>query len=129
MNEEDFVVARILVIDDEPQVRAMLRQMLEREGYEVLEAEEGGAGMKLYQTQSPDLVITDILMPGKEGIETILAMRKAHPDVKIIAISGGRRMGKLDILPIAQTFGAVYTLAKPFEREELLEAVQAVLAS
>jgi CheY-like chemotaxis protein len=121
-------VARILVIDDEPQVRAMLRQMLERGGYEVLEAEEGRAGIKLYQEQAPDLIITDILMPGKEGIETILALRKAHPSVKIIAISGGGRMGKLDVLPIAKSFGAVRTLAKPFEREELLEAVQSVLA-
>jgi CheY-like chemotaxis protein len=121
-------VARILVIDDEPQVRAMLRQMLERGGYEVLEAEEGRAGIKLYQEQAPDLIITDILMPGKEGIETILALRKAHPSVKIIAISGGGRMGKLDVLPIAKSFGAARTLAKPFEREELLEAVQSVLA-
>jgi CheY-like chemotaxis protein len=121
-------MTRILVIDDEPQVRAMLRQMLEREAYEVVEAEEGGEGMKLYQEQPPDLVITDILMPGKEGIETILALRKAYPEIKIIAISGGGRMGKLDVLPIAKSFGAVRTLAKPFEREELLEAVRTVLA-
>ena len=121
-------MTRILVIDDEPQVRAMLQQMLEREGYKVVEAEEGGVGIKLYQEHPPDLVITDILMPGKEGIETILALRKAYPGVKIIAISGGGRMGKLDVLPIAKSFGAVRTLAKPFEREELLEAVRAVLA-
>ncbi|MEW6298076.1 MAG: response regulator [Thermodesulfobacteriota bacterium] len=121
-------MTRILVIDDEPQVRAMLRQMLEREGYEVVEAEEGEEGLRRYQEQPVDLVITDILMPQKEGIETIRTLRRTNPGVKIIAISGGGRMSKLDLLPIAQTFGAVRTLAKPFERKELLEAVRAVLA-
>lgn len=89
-------MTRILVIDDEPQVRAMLRQMLEREGYEVVEAEEGEEGMRRYREQPVDLVITDILMPQKEGIETIRALRRTNPGVKIIAISGGGRMSKLD---------------------------------
>jgi DNA-binding response OmpR family regulator len=121
-------MARILVIDDEAPVRNMLRQMLEKEGYEVVEAPDGAIGMRLFHEQSIDLIITDILMPEKEGIETILELRKSAPQVKIIAISGGGRTVKLDVLPIAQSFGAARTLAKPFERRELLEAVRAVLA-
>ena len=118
---------RILIIDDEAPVRDMLRQMLEKEGYEVVEAPEGNAGIRLFRDNPTDLVITDILMPDKEGIETILELQKTFPQVKIIAISGGGRI-KLNVLPVAKAFGALRTLAKPFERKELLEAVRAVLA-
>lgn len=122
-------MARILIIDDEAPVRNMLRQMLEKEGYEVAEAEDGKVGMRRYAEHPPDLVITDILMPEKEGIETILALRKADPGVKIIAISGGGRTGRLDVLPVAKAFGALRTLAKPFTRDELLGAVRSVLGT
>ena len=121
-------MARVLVIDDETQVRNMLRQMLERAGYEVEEAANGAVGVGLYRQTPADLIITDILMPEKDGIETILALRKTHPEVKIIAISGGGRTEKLEILLAAESFGALRTLAKPFERQELLEAVRTVLA-
>ncbi len=121
-------MTRILIIDDEAPVRDLLRQMLEKEGYEVVEAREGDIGIRLFRENPADLIITDILMPEKEGIETILELRKVFPQVKIIAISGGGRMRNLDVLPVAKAFGAVRTLAKPFERKELLEAVRAVLA-
>ena len=121
-------MTRILIIDDEEMVRDMLRQTLERAGYEVLEASEGGMGLRLFHSHKPDLIITDILMPGREGIETILELHKKAPAAKIIAISGGGRVSKQDFLPIAQSFGAVKTLAKPFERQDLLAAVQMVLA-
>src|SRR3989442_12400990 len=121
-------MTRILIIDDEAPVRDLLRQMLEKEGYEVVEAREGDIGIRLFCENPADLIITDILMPEKEGIETILELRKVFPQVKIIAISGGGRMRNLDGLPVAKAFGAVCTLAKPFERKELLEAVRAVLA-
>lgn len=121
-------MARILVIDDEAQVRNVLRQMLEKAGHEVVEAPEGAAGLQVHREHLADLIITDILMPGKEGIETILALRKSVPKVKIIAISGGGRMNKVDLLSVAQEFGAARTLAKPFTRQELLAVVQEVLA-
>jgi len=117
----------ILVIDDEASVRRMLRQMLERAGYQVIEAPNGEAGLKLYHEHLVDLIITDILMPDKDGIETILALRKSAPEAKVLAISGGGRMNKIDLLSISQSFGAIRTLAKPFEREELVTMVQEVL--
>ena len=117
----------ILVIDDERPVRAVLRQMLEKEGYEVEEAPDGAVGIKLLHAQLYDLLITDLFMPEKEGIETMIAVRRHFPQVKIIAMSGGGRAGALDLLPMAESFGALRTLAKPFERQELLAAVRAVL--
>jgi DNA-binding response OmpR family regulator len=101
--------------------------MLEKAGHAVLEAPDGAVGLKLYQEHPVELVITDILMPGKEGIETILELRKTAPGIKIIAISGGGRMNKVDLLSMSQSFGVTRTLAKPFEREELLTAVQEAL--
>ncbi|HJY84952.1 MAG TPA: response regulator [Candidatus Binatia bacterium] len=119
---------RILIIDDEEPVRDLLRQMLEKEGYGVEEAPNGVAGIKLLHDHLADLVITDLFMPEKEGIETMMEVRKCFPQVKIIAMSGGGRTGTLDFLPMAESFGAQRTLAKPFERKELLEAVRTVLA-
>jgi CheY-like chemotaxis protein len=121
-------MSRILIIDDERPVRAVLRQMLEKEGYEVDEAMDGAVGIRLLQTCPADLVITDLFMPEKEGIETMMEVRRHFPEVKIIAISGGGRMGKLDLLPMAKSFGAQRILAKPFERKELLQTVREVLA-
>jgi len=121
-------MTRILVIDDEESVRTVLRQMLEKEGYEIEDAEDGAVGLKLLHEHLPDLIITDLFMPEKEGIETMIEVRKHFPQVKIIAISGGGRMGKLDLLPMAESFGAQRTLAKPFERQELLETVKDVLS-
>ena len=121
-------MTRILVIDDEESVRTVLRQMLEKEGYEIEDAEDGAVGLKLLHEHLPDLIITDLFMPEKEGIETMIEVRKHFPQVKIIAISGGGRMGKLDLLPMAESFGAQRTLAKPFERKELLETVKDVLS-
>ena len=120
-------MAKILVIDDEPQVRAMLRQMLEREGFEVMDAPDGKEGIKLYQENPTDLIITDIIMPEKEGLETIRELKKDYPDVKIIAISGGRRIEPGEYLLLAERFGAIKTFAKPVQREELLNAVREFL--
>jgi DNA-binding response OmpR family regulator len=122
------VTPHILVIDDEEPVRVVLRQMLEKEGYEVEEAQDGAVGMNLLRDHLADLIITDLFMPEKEGIETIMEVRKCFPQVKIIAMSGGGRTGTLDFLPMAESFGAQRTLAKPFERRELLEAVRTMLA-
>ncbi len=101
--------------------------MLEKEGYEVEEAPDGDMGIQLLHDHPADLLITDLFMPKKEGVETMLEVRKYFPQVKVIAMSGGGRTGKLDFLPMTESFGALRTLAKPFERRELLAAVRAVL--
>jgi DNA-binding response OmpR family regulator len=116
-------MARILVVDDDDQVRTMLRITLEREGYEVEEAPDGQVAISLYHQQAVDLVITDIVMPEKEGIETIMELRRSNPDVKIIAISGGGRVNPEDYLRWAGKFGAQRSFTKPVDRVELLAAV------
>jgi DNA-binding response OmpR family regulator len=119
---------RILVIDDDEQLRKMLKRMLLQAGYEVIEAVDGLEGTHLFLQQPADLVITDIFMPGKEGLEIIRELRKKFHDVKIIAMSGGSaRVGEYSALPLAREFGAIDTLTKPFMREELLEAVRQAL--
>jgi DNA-binding NtrC family response regulator len=82
-------VARILVIDDDEQILRTLHQVLEMEGHEVLDAPNGKEGMRIFEEHGADLVVTDIVMPEKEGIETIKELHEGNPDLKIIAISGG----------------------------------------
>ena len=120
-------MTRVLVIDDDVQVRTILRKTLEGKGYEVEEATDGEEGMKLLSAGPADIVITDIFMPNKEGIQTIREVRKKFPQVKLLAISGGGSRAYLKILPIAQTLGAHGTLAKPFKLQDLREAVNAIL--
>jgi DNA-binding response OmpR family regulator len=120
-------MARILLIEDDVQLRKMLRQMLEREGYEILEAPDGTEGIKIYREEPTDIVITDIIMEGKDGIETIIELRRDFPELKIIAMSGGGRIEPESYLNIAQKLGALQTLTKPFGRKELLEAVRKLL--
>ena len=118
----------ILVIDDEQLIRLQIRNALELEGFSVHEAANGNEGLSRIATARPDVVITDILMPDKEGIETILELRRTHPKIKIIAISGGGRTGNKDFLRTAKHLGADRTLAKPFGLAELLRLVREVLA-
>lgn len=113
----------ILVIDDDDAVRTTLRRILEAEGYTVVLAENGRRGLELLGEASPELVITDIIMPEKEGIETIIEMRRTHRDLKIIAVSGGGRVGNRDFLQLARKFGANEILAKPFDPDDVVEAV------
>ena len=117
-------MTKILVIDDDADVLEMLREMLEREGYEVVAAGDGEEGVKYYRESPTDLIITDIIMPGKEGIETMLDLRKEFPALKVIAISGGGRINAQDHLKMAKYLGAQYTFSKPFKRQALLEAVR-----
>jgi CheY-like chemotaxis protein len=121
-------VAHVLVIDDEAPIRALVRQILEAAGYEVSEAAEGAAGITLLRTLPIALLITDLFMPGQEGIQTIMEVRQHFPQVKMLAISGGAKRNNINLLPAARAFGAHGTLAKPFTRQELLDAVSAVLA-
>ena len=120
-------MACILIIDDEDQPRRMLQQVLIRAGYDVVEARDGNQGLQLFRTSPTDLIITDILMPEKEGLETIIDLRREFPAVKIIAISGGGRTGNLNFLEVAKRLGAQRTLQKPFELQEMLAAVRDLL--
>ncbi len=118
----------ILVIDDEQLIRLQVRTALELEGFIVHEAANGNEGLTRIALSVPDVVITDILMPDKEGIETILELRRRYPSIRIIAISGGGRTGNKDFLRTAQHLGADRTLAKPFALAELLKLTREVLA-
>ncbi len=121
-------MARILVIDDEPHVRDMVAGFLTDEGYEAATAEDGRAGAALFRQSPFDLVITDILMPEQEGLETIMQLRRLCPGVKIVAASGGSPRMELDVLMIAKRLGAVRTVRKPIDLAELLALVREVLA-
>ena len=120
-------MARILVIDDDEELRETIRRALERRGHEVEEADEGGAGIDHLAQRSPDLVITDIFMPGHDGIETLIELRKAFPKLAVIVMSGGDASGLLNLLDDAAMLGANWTLPKPFTPDELLHAVEYVL--
>jgi DNA-binding NtrC family response regulator len=119
---------RLLLIDDDEAFRRILAETLERAGYEVLNAENGAVALKLFQAQPVDLVITDLIMPEKEGIETMLELHKLQPALKVIVMSGGGRVDASDYLPIARQLGAARTLAKPFRSQEILDAVAELLA-
>jgi CheY-like chemotaxis protein len=112
-------MARILIVDDDDNFRAMLRTMLERGGHVVTEAIHGRAAMPIVEKQPLDLAIVDLIMPEKEGMETIPEIHKLRPNIKILAVSGGGRMASKDLLKMTKLLGAHKTLAKPFTREEL----------
>ena len=120
-------MTRILVIEDDIHVRDVLRKILVRAGYEVVEARDGNEGLKRYHETKTDLIITDIIMPEKDGIETIAELKTENPDVKIIAISGGGTFGPKPYLQVAEGFGASRLIRKPFKAEDLLGTVEDVL--
>lgn len=118
----------VLVVDDEEQIRKLIRETLEQGGYEVTEAHDGKEGLHAYRQQPSDLVIMDILMPDQDGLESIMTLRREFPAAKIIAITGGSDMiGILNFLDVAKMLGARRTLQKPFEMKTLLDAAQAEL--
>jgi DNA-binding response OmpR family regulator len=121
-------MALIIVIDDDDIMNGMLVQMLSEAGHETYGAEDGDRGLKLLATLPFDLVVTDIVMPEKEGLETIRAIRKTNKIIPIIAISGGGKICPEDYLKMAQQFGADYTFQKPFNRDRFLGAVRECLA-
>jgi CheY-like chemotaxis protein len=117
---------KILVIDDEEQIRLLIKVILSKEGYNVDVAENGLIGLEMINDGSYDVIITDLLMPEKEGLETIREIMMANPETKIIAISGGGLKGDLDFLEIAKLFGAKVTLSKPFTKRQLLSALESL---
>lgn len=121
-------IARILIIDDDDDLRLILRKVLERQGYVVEEAPNGSEGVASFRRGGIDLVITDLIMPEKEGIETILELRDVDPHVPILAISGGSVPDDPGgVLVDAALLGATATLAKPFELPVLLDTLRALL--
>lgn len=121
---------RILIIDDDTQLRQMLRQLLERQGHEVADAPDGKEAIKLHKQFPADLIITDIIMPEKEGVETIIELMQDFPDVKIVAISGGSRaIDAQDCLSYVKQLGVEHTFTKPFEHAELLDAINDLLGT
>ena len=120
-------MGRVLVIDDESQIRSMLRMMLERAGHEVEEAPDGIEGIRIYRNNPVDLIISDLIMPNKDGIGMIIELKKEFPDVKIIAMSGGGLNKPEGYLEGAKKLGAQRTLTKPIDRDELLRTVSDIL--
>jgi CheY-like chemotaxis protein len=121
-------VPRILIIDDDPDIRRLLRMALEKDRHEVLEAADGGEGVRRWRDGHPDLVITDLMMPGKDGLDTLFELVSLDPRVKVIAMTGGNWREAVDRLHDARLFGAVRTVAKPFTLSEMLRVVGEVLA-
>jgi DNA-binding response OmpR family regulator len=120
-------MAKILVIEDDVLVRNMIDKVLRHGGFDVVTAEDGVRGMTSFRSERPDLVLTDIIMPEREGIATIVEMRRECPDAKIIAMSGGGRIGSADFLGMAKKLGANDIIPKPFLPQELLRRIKACL--
>ena len=115
---------RVLIIDDDEQMRLLLRQIMEWRGYDVLEAENGKVGLKVQRDTPADLIVTDLIMPEQEGLETIRVIKSEFDGVKIIAISGGGRIGPDAYLPAARELGADKVFSKPFDIGELVTAIE-----
>ena len=120
-------MARILVIDDQEPIRRVVRRALENDGHQVMDASDGELGMQILARHSADVVITDIFMPGQDGILTLRQIRKQFPTVKVIVMSGGDSTGMLDLRQDAELLGAVKSLQKPFNALEIIDVVRAVL--
>ena len=120
-------MARVLVIDDDEESRTLMKAMLTGVGHQVEEALDGRDGLRMFEERPADLVLTDINMPGMDGHEVIVAFRKLHAAVPIIAISGGGSMPKDELLSSAAALGAVEVIMKPFEFRQLVGAVERAL--
>jgi DNA-binding response OmpR family regulator len=120
-------MSEILIIDDDAGMRRTIVRILESAGYDILVAENGRVGLDLFHSHNPRLVITDLLMPAKDGLETIRDIRRSGQSTKILATSGGWRTAQMDFLNVASEFGADMVLAKPFRSKDLLDAVGRLL--
>jgi two-component system, chemotaxis family, chemotaxis protein CheY len=119
----------VLVIDDEPVVRESLELLLETYGFQVALARDGAQGLAAFRRIEPDLVLTDIVMPNQDGIETILTMRRERPQTKIIAMSGRGSVGNTEYIDIAARLGADVAIPKPLEAAKLIAAAQALMST
>jgi DNA-binding response OmpR family regulator len=122
-------MANILIIDDDRAFRSTLRLGLEQAGHRVEEAADGSQGVRRHRERPADIILCDLFMPEKEGLETMRELRIDDAGAKIIAMSGGCPRAPMDFLPLAERFGAVKTLHKPFESKQVLDAVEEVLSN
>ena len=120
-------MARVIVIDDQEPIRRIVRTALERAGHEVFDAGDGELGLQLLERHAADVVLSDIFMPGMDGIQMLRQIRKQFPDVKVIVMSGGDSTGMLDLRRDAELLGAVKSLPKPFTTHEIVAIVNSVL--
>lgn len=119
-------MARILLIDDDEMLRSVLAKGIAYAGHEVIQAEDGRQGVDLARATKIDLVITDLVMPVQEGVETIVVLKREQPDLPVVAISGGVRNAGV-YLDIAEKIGAVRVLQKPFTPRELVSVIDQIL--
>ena len=118
---------KILLIEDDAQIRDLISCMLEMEGHSVVAAENGIEGVARHREELPDLIITDMVMPEQGGAETIHQIRRAAPDARIIAISGGGSLDGTHLLTVAKRLGVIETLQKPFSADELIACINRLL--
>ena len=119
---------RILVVDDNADLRSTIQALLQADGFDVVVAGDGEAALAAHQSRPADVVITDLFMPDKDGIETIVELKKISPKVKILAISGWTSTQGSDYLRVAREIGAAATLQKPFDPQELSRVVRQLAA-
>ena len=117
----------VLIIEDDPIMLRNLAQWFQQAGCKVTVARDGVEGLEQFSKLRPDAVVTDILMPNREGVETLMAIKNLDPDVKILAISGGGRLGSTDLLRTARGLGADAVMAKPFRSTDVVAAVSRLL--
>lgn len=120
-------MAYILLVEDDQDLRAMLKSSLEKNRYTVIEASNGREAMQKFKPLLTDLVITDLLMPEQDGIGLIMELKKIKPEIKVIAISGGGKAGPSNYLSIAETLGADAVFAKPFSLTSFIEKVSSII--
>lgn len=120
-------MSRILIIEDDNEVREYLESVLSRAGYDVIPASNGKEGLALFREEPADLVVTDIIMPEKDGIETIMDLRRINSNLKVIAMSGGGRSEPENYLHSAKLLGANRTMKKPFTNQEMLDTIKELL--
>lgn len=122
-----LTMARILVVDDDPSLRATLERILERAGHDVLQAEDGIEGLRVYQAERPDLTVVDMLMPNMDGIEMITRLQRLDENARVICISGGGPTENYGPLVVMEVLGVRAVLTKPFTSEEVVSTVQNIL--
>ncbi len=122
-------MTKVLIIEDDEVIRNMIRELLLKAGYRVSVAENGVEGVNLFKQGTFELIITDIIMPEKEGIETIMEIKRHSPDVKIIAVSGGGRLQANDYLDMAEKLGANRVFSKPFQINDFIKAVKELVGT
>jgi len=124
-----FNMPKILIVEDDIVFATALTRILARFGYQCFSAKNGSEGIAMVELDSPDVVLTDIVMPEKEGIEFIIEMREKFPCIPLIAMSGGGTRGEMTYLKIARSLGAVSTLEKPFPIEQVVTEIERVLGT